>query len=43
MEVPDAVYVSPYLRTRQTFEAMMEAWPQLSSAKMTTDDSIVYI
>ena len=39
-ELPDAVYVSPYLRTRQTFEAMAEAWPELSSVKMTTDDRI---
>ncbi len=40
IEPPDVIYVSPYFRTRQTLDAMTNAWPELSSAKTTTDDRI---
>jgi len=38
--VPDVAIVSPYLRTRETFEAMQEAWPTLASLKPIYDDRV---
>ena len=38
--LPDAVFVSPYLRTCQTFSAMKVPWPDLGRAKILFDDRI---
>ncbi len=37
---PSVVYVSPYLRTRQTFEAMQGQWKELKTAKVIFDERI---
>ena len=39
-KVPHIVYVSPYLRTRQTFEALKRGWPELEKAKLYYDDRV---
>jgi len=38
--VPDIIYVSPYLRTRQTFEMIRESWPDLKDVKTVHDERI---
>lgn len=38
--VPDVVFVSPYLRTRKTFECIAEEWPMLTHTKIVYDDRI---
>jgi broad specificity phosphatase PhoE len=38
--LPDVIFVSPYLRTRQTLEGMMEGWPELRGVKVIPDDRI---
>lgn len=38
--LPDAVYVSPYLRTRQTLLAMRISWPKLKSVKIIFEERI---
>jgi broad specificity phosphatase PhoE len=38
--VPDVVFVSPYLRTRQTLHHMMSEWPKLDRAKFVYEDRI---
>lgn len=37
---PQVVFVSPYLRTRNTFEEMASVWPKLKEAKIVFDDRI---
>lgn len=37
---PDVVFVSPYLRTRNTFEHIVSEWPQLLDSKIIYDDRI---
>jgi len=37
---PDIVFVSPYLRTKNTFEHMASEWPQLQTSKVVFDDRI---
>lgn len=39
-QLPHVVYVSPYLRTRQTFLCMQEEWPQLNSVKLVIEDRV---
>ncbi|MFA5996963.1 MAG: histidine phosphatase family protein [Candidatus Paceibacterota bacterium] len=38
--VPNVVFVSPYLRTRNTFECIAEEWPALADVKIVYDDRI---
>ncbi len=38
--LPDAVFVSPYLRTLETLKFMSEAWPALCEAKVVPEDRI---
>jgi broad specificity phosphatase PhoE len=38
--MPDVVFVSPYLRTRKTFEHILETCPQLSDVKMVFEERI---
>jgi broad specificity phosphatase PhoE len=38
--VPDVILVSPYVRTRETLEELMWAWPALVQSKIDYDDRI---
>ncbi len=38
--LPDVVYVSTYLRTRQTLEMLKESWPALKTVKTVHDERI---
>jgi broad specificity phosphatase PhoE len=38
--VPEVIYVSPYLRTRQTLELITESWPALATVKTVQDERI---
>lgn len=38
--LPDAVYVSPFLRTRQTLEQIQEGWRRLKDVKTIEDDRL---
>ncbi|PIR44077.1 hypothetical protein COV23_01850 [Candidatus Wolfebacteria bacterium CG10_big_fil_rev_8_21_14_0_10_31_9] len=40
INLPNVIYVSPYLRTRQTFEAIKEKWPELSNVKIVYEERI---
>ena len=40
MDLPGAIYVSPYKRTRQTLEGLLEGWPELKESKIVEDDRI---
>lgn len=40
IHLPEVVFVSPYLRTRNTFEEMVAGWPELGNAKIVFDDRI---
>lgn len=40
ISLPDAVYVSPYLRTRQTLEQLCAGWPELGGVKMVQEERI---
>lgn len=35
--LPDHIYVSPYLRTQQTLEALIEGWEELGSVRIEKD------
>jgi broad specificity phosphatase PhoE len=37
---PDVIYVSPYLRTMETLEGMLEGWPELKSVEVIVDERI---
>lgn len=37
---PDVIYVSPYLRTRQTLNGLIKGWPELGKVKTYEDDRI---
>lgn len=37
---PHVIYVSPYLRTRQTFDSICENWPELKDVKTVYDERI---
>ncbi len=38
--LPDVVYVSTYLRTRQTFDAIKKSWPDLANVKTIYDERV---
>jgi broad specificity phosphatase PhoE len=38
--LPDVIFYSPYLRTRETFSHMREAWPELKKVKNISEDRI---
>jgi broad specificity phosphatase PhoE len=40
IELPDVVFVSPYLRTEETFSQMKSGWPELKGVKMVPEDRI---
>lgn len=40
MTLPDIVYVSPYVRTRQTLAMLQEGWPELKDVKTVFDERI---
>ena len=39
-ELPDVIFVSPYLRTTQTLEALKIGWPELESVTVFEDERI---
>lgn len=39
-ESPDIVYISPYLRTRQTYEGIMSEWPALKDVRVVEEERI---
>lgn len=39
-KAPDIVYISPYLRTQQTFEEMASAWPELKDVPHPEEERI---
>lgn len=41
LELPDVIYVSPYLRTRTTLEQMIKGWPELATVKTYEDERII--
>ncbi len=40
IRTPEVVFISPYLRTRNTFDEMTVGWPELMGAKIVYDDRI---
>lgn len=40
IELPDIIYTSPYLRTKQTLEELQKAWPELKKIKIVSEDRI---
>lgn len=40
IELPDVIFVSPYLRTRETLKKIIEGWPELASVKVVEDERI---
>ncbi len=38
--LPDVIFVSPYTRTRQTLEKLIEGWPDLRDVKVIEDERI---
>jgi len=38
--LPDIIYISPYLRTRQTFEEIKKNWPELGDIKTVHEERI---
>ncbi len=38
--VPDIIYASPYLRTRQTLQGIQEGWPELVKVKIVPEERI---
>jgi broad specificity phosphatase PhoE len=40
VELPDMVYISPYLRTRQTFEGLKRCWPDLAKVPVKFDERL---
>ncbi len=38
--LPDIVYISPYLRTRQTLGSLKEGWPELDNVKKVYEERI---
>lgn len=38
--LPDVIFVSPYLRTIQTKDALSEGWPELKNVKLVEDDRL---
>jgi len=40
LELPDVIYLSPYLRTRETLKKLIEGWPELADVKVVEDERI---
>lgn len=40
LELPDVIFVSPYLRTKETLKQLMEGWPELKKVKVVEDERI---
>jgi broad specificity phosphatase PhoE len=40
LSLPDVIFVSPYLRTKQTLKYMAKSWPELGSVKTIEEDRI---
>jgi broad specificity phosphatase PhoE len=40
LELPDVIYVSPYLRTKETLRKLIEGWPELATVKVVEDERI---
>ena len=40
IELPDIIYVSPYRRTMQTLEYIIEGWPELGKVPMTSEERV---
>jgi broad specificity phosphatase PhoE len=40
ISLPDVIYVSPYLRTRQTLEGLTRSWPELAKQKIVHEERI---
>jgi broad specificity phosphatase PhoE len=38
--LPKTIYVSPYVRTKQTLEGIQEGWPELKKVRVLEDDRI---
>ncbi len=38
--IPHVIFVSPYLRTRQTLEYLMQGWPELRDSEIVVEDRI---
>ncbi len=38
--IPDVIYVSPYLRTRQTLDAIKQGWPGLADIKTVSEERV---
>lgn len=38
--LPDVVFVSPYLRTRQTFECFLRVWPKLAEVMIVEEERL---
>lgn len=40
IEIPDIIYTSPYLRTKQTLDEIQKAWPELKKIKVIPEERI---
>lgn len=40
VDLPDVIFVSPYLRTKQTLQFMIQFWPELKNVKTISEDRI---
>lgn len=38
--LPDIIFVSPYLRTRQTLEGLIKGWPELGNVRIVSEERI---
>lgn len=40
LELPDVIFVSPYLRTKETLKKLIEGWPELATVKVVEEERI---
>ena len=40
LELPDVIFVSPYLRTKETLAKLIEGWPELANVKVVEEERI---
>src|SRR5690606_9631 len=40
INLPDTIYLSPFLRTRETYEQMILGWPELKHSRVIVEDRI---
>jgi len=40
LELPDVIFVSPYLRTKETLKKLIEGWPELATVKVVDEERI---